>query len=126
MEVLFSIIEMLTTHRLRAGARDALLCYGDRIIGTLGDVLEDSQREPALRGEVAWILGRIPLRKSAELLAENLTEEDPRVRYRIVRALNHLHEKSPALPKARALIREGIRAETRSHYEALSVCTAIE
>jgi hypothetical protein len=62
MEVLFKIIQMLTTHRLRAGARDALLCYGDRILGTLADVIQDSQREPALRGEVAWILRRIPLR----------------------------------------------------------------
>ena len=50
VEVLFDIIQMLTTHRRRAGARDALLCYGDRILGTLGDVLQDSQRQAGAAG----------------------------------------------------------------------------
>jgi len=126
LELLFTIIPMLTMRRLRAGARDGLLCFGDRILGTLGDVLVDSQQDLALRREVAWVIGRIPVRKSAELLSENLNTEDPLLRYRVVRALNHLHETNPALPKMTGAIRDAIQHEVRSYYEALAVCQAIE
>jgi hypothetical protein len=79
----------------------------------------------ALRREVAWVLGRIPVRRSAEILGNNIEADDPLLRYQVVRALNHLHATNPTLRKASGAIRNGIQAEARLYYEAFCVCQAI-
>ena len=125
VELVFIVLELLAVRKSRKGAREALLLYGERILGTLGDVLRDPHHDPALRREIAWALGRIPVTRSAELLVENLDAEDPLLQHRIVKALNRLHEANPELPKARSIIADKVHAQARAYYEKLTLCQAL-
>ena len=125
MELLSELLSMLATRRLRAAARETLVQYGARITGTLGDVLRDPQREMSLRHEIPWILARIPTERSAEILVDNLCVGDPMLKYRVVKALNRLHESNPELPKPRPKIAERIYAETQAYYEALAISLVV-
>ena len=48
VELVYSILDLLPVHRFRKGAREALRLYGERIVGTLGDVLRDAHRDPGV------------------------------------------------------------------------------
>jgi hypothetical protein len=98
-----------------------LLTYGERIIGTLGDVLGDKQGDLAIRREIPWVLSRIPGRRSIDILVENLGTDDGELKFRIVKALNRLHEGRPELPIPTAAVDERIGAEVRNYYEMLSI-----
>jgi AAA family ATP:ADP antiporter len=126
LELVFPIIDMLAAHKLRTGARQALLLYGETILGTLGDVLRDPRRDPVVRREIASVRARIPVKRSAELLIDNLNADDPLFQYRIVKALDRLHEAKPDLLKARTVVADKVYAQSRSYYERLAFCHAIE
>ena len=125
VELVAEIIPMLADRRLRAASREALVQYGARITGTLGDVLRDPQRNAALRHEIPWILARTPTESSVEILISNLGVGDPMLKYRVVKALNRLHESNPGLLKPRPKIAERIYAETQAYYEALALSKVV-
>src|SRR5207247_9086972 len=60
LDLVFDVVQKLAQRRLRGDARDALLTYGPRITGTLGDVLADSGHSLELRREIPWVLARVP------------------------------------------------------------------
>jgi AAA family ATP:ADP antiporter len=125
VELVAEIIPMLADRRLRAASRETLVQYGARITGTLGDALCDPQRNVALRHEIPWILARIPSEGSVEILISNLGAGDPLLKYRVVKALNRLHESNPGLLKPRPKIAERIYAETQAYYEALALSRVV-
>ncbi|MBI4483855.1 MAG: hypothetical protein HY652_13335 [Acidobacteria bacterium] len=125
LDLIFDVLPMLAHRKSRGAAREALLLYGPRVVGTLGDALADTGRELALRREIPWVLSRIPTRRSVDLLADQLHVEDPLLKYRVVKALNRLYELKPDLPRQRPLIAERIYAETKAYYEALTLLQAV-
>jgi AAA family ATP:ADP antiporter len=125
MELVADVISMIADRRLRATARETLVQYGTRIMGTLGEVLGDPQRDVASRHEIPWILARIPGESSVEILISKLGAGDPMLKYRVVKALNHLHESNPGLLKPRPKIAERIYAETQAYYEALALSRVV-
>ncbi len=121
LDLVFDVVQKLSERRLRGDARDALLTYGQRITGSLGDILADTGHSLKLRREIPWVLARIPTLRSADILLDNLGAQDPLLRYRVVKALNRLHETKHELPPARPVIAERIYSETRAYYEALAL-----
>jgi ATP:ADP antiporter, AAA family len=125
LKLVFNLINMLPLRQVRTASREGLLYYGNRIVGTLGDLLSDKQCELAVRHEIPWVLSRIPVKRSWDLLIENLAAEDELLRFRCVKALNRLHETNPTLRIPDAVIKGRIHAETRAYYEALAISHAI-
>lgn len=125
LKLVFNVINILPVRKLRSAGREALLCYGDRIVGTLGDLISDKQCELPLRREIPWVLSRIPVKKSWDLLIENLSAEDTLLKFRCVKALNRLHETNPELRIPTDAIVKMIHAETRACYETLAISRAI-
>jgi AAA family ATP:ADP antiporter len=125
VDVVFDILHLLSSAKMRTGAREALAAYGSKITGTLGDILGDSQHDPVVRRQIPWVLARTPTQRSADILVDNLNTDDPLLKYQIVKALNRLHETNSKLPEPRPAIAERIYAETRSYYEALLVYQAL-
>ena len=121
LDLAIDIAHLLTTRRLRPKAREALVSFGSRIAGMLGDMLADTQHDIALRREIPWVLGRIPAQRSAEVLVDSLGEKDRLLRYGAVKALNRLHEQRPELPIPREAIQAHIYAEARVYYETLCI-----
>ena len=115
------VCRLLKNRRLRTSAREALLTFGPRIAGNLGDMLQDPGCEAATRRELPWILGRLATPRSSEILLAHLDAEDRHMKYGVAKALNRLREQNPSLPAAPTVILGRIYAETRAFYEALSI-----
>lgn len=126
LKLVFNVVNMLASSQLRSAGREALLGYGERIVGTLGDLLGDSKLDIALRREIPWVLARIPAKRSVEFLVDNLDSADMLLKFRVVKGLNRLHESNPGLALPRAAIGERLFQETRSYYEILSISRSIE
>src|SRR6185295_1435197 len=110
----------------RGAAREALLSYGDRISGTLGDVLSDVRSDILLRCEIPWVLARIPSRWSVDRLADNLGANDIALRLRVLKALNRVHAEHPEIAIAAETVNARIDAELHDYYEILSMRMAID
>ena len=120
-DLVCDLVRLLKNRKYRATARDALVAYGSRIVGTLGDLLADPAGEPEMRREIPWVLGRIATMPSCEALLRRLDDSDRYVRYRSIKALNRMREQNPDLPPLRPVIIARIFAETREFYEALAI-----
>jgi AAA family ATP:ADP antiporter len=120
------LARLLKSPRNRAAAREALVSFGSRIMGTLGDILADEAGDPRIRREIPWILGRIAAVPSCELLFTRLNDRDREVRYRSVKALNRIREQKPDLPPRRPVITSRIFAEAEACYETLVACRSLE
>jgi HEAT repeat protein len=119
-DLVHDLARILKSRNFRAAAREALVSYGPRIIGTLGDLLADQAGDPEIRREIPWVLGRIATTPSSEILLDRLDDSDRYVRYRSVKALNRMREQNPGLPPPRPVIVVRIFAETRAFYDALA------
>ena len=116
----FDILPLLSAHKHRGAAREALVQIGPRIIGLLGDVLADPRADLALRREIPWVLGRCQTARAAEILVANLGNADPILKYQALKALNRIHDRDPKLPEHGRAIAARIFAESRAYYEALT------
>ena len=121
LDLAIDITHLLTTRRLRPAVREALVSFGSRIAGMLGDMLADQQHDIELRREIPWVLSRIPAQRSAEVLVDSLGENDRLLKYRIVKAINRLHEQRPELPIPREAVQAHIYAEAKVYYETLCI-----
>ncbi len=119
LDLVFTVISALARPQMRAAARESLLLYGHRVVGSLGDILDSTDHSAELRREIPWVLGRIPTKRSADILVEHLATEDPMIKYRVVKALSRLHNTKPELPEPRPEIASRVHAETQAYYEAL-------
>jgi AAA family ATP:ADP antiporter len=125
-KLVFNVVDMLGTSELRAAGRESLLSYGERIVGTLGDLLGDPKLDIALRREIPWVLARIPAKRSVEFLLDNLSGDDMLLKFRVVKGLNRLRESHPNLALPRAAIADRLVQETRSYYDTLAIWRSIQ
>jgi len=121
-----ALIEYLLDRRRRRHARDALVEFGDGIVGTLSDILGDDRTPLAVRRYMPVVLGRIPTQKSVEALVSNLTGLDTSLRFRVVKALNKLKHRYPDLRIEEGRINEAFVEETRIYYEILQIAALQE
>jgi len=126
IDLVYDLARLLKNRRHRAAAREALVAYGPRIVGTLGDLLGDQKADSQVRREIPWVLGRVVTMPSCEVLLGRLDDSDRFIRYRSVKALNRMREQNPDLPPFRPVIDARIFAETREFYEALVACQSLE
>jgi AAA family ATP:ADP antiporter len=74
----------------RRAAREALATYGESIVGTLSDYLNDETEPVAIRREIPRVLSRIGTQRCVDVLLDCLPQSDEMVRYRVIKALNKL------------------------------------
>jgi AAA family ATP:ADP antiporter len=87
-----SLLRLLASARLRGVAMDALAGYGERIVGTLGDVLLDTTTPTAVRRQIPRVLKKIPVQRSVDVLFQAYDEPDLSVRTAALKSLNSLRE----------------------------------
>jgi len=120
-EFLPRLLQMLSDHQYRAEAREALAAFGDRIIGTLNDYLNDPAVNFSIRRNIPRVLRLIPTQQSVDALTNNLTRVVPELRYPIVRALNHLRTKQPGLNFNREILNSALRQQAQAYYEVYQI-----
>lgn len=114
-EFLPILMANLTTKHVRKYARESLAKYGEDIIDTLGMNLNNPGIEKKQRLAIPRVLSLIGFQKSVNLFMKNLTQKDLLLRYEIIKALNKLREKFPALKFEKQHIEARIWDETE-HY----------
>jgi AAA family ATP:ADP antiporter len=112
-----ALLRLLPKPHLRGPAIDALAAYGDRITGTLGDVLLDTTMPTPVRRQIPRVLQRIEEQRSVDVLMQAVVESDLTVRSSVLKSLNTLRQKAPRLNYGRDSLMRHILNEARYYYE---------
>ncbi len=111
------LLRMLAHARVRQFGVEALASFGDRIVGTLDDVLLDTASPASVRRQVPRVLRAIPTQRSVDVLMSALSEPDLTIRSSILKALSSLRETHPKLNYGRESLTQLILNEARYYYE---------
>lgn len=115
------LIEHLTTKHVRKYARESLAEYGENIIETLEEYLENMDEEKKKRLAIPRVLASIGSQKSVSLLTKNLGQRDLLIRYEIIKALNKLRVKFPLLRFDKQVINARIHGEIDQYTRILAL-----
>ncbi len=108
------ILPHLGSPQLADAAAAALLAFGERIAGTLGDALSDPGEDPAVRRAVPGVLARTAAPRASAALLRSLRRGDEAVRAEIIEALVRIRAARPET----VWPAETIAAEVRKSAEA--------
>lgn len=109
------LIRKLTDPSTREDARAALEKYGSKIIGMLGDYLEDPAEPPAVREAVTSVLAGIGTPDVAEFLLQALAGGREELQSDLIDALDKIRSRTPNLPVSVEAVRMLIVKEV-VHY----------
>ncbi len=115
------LVERLGSPELGAEVAAALAAFGDRIVGTLRDVLTDADTPAAIRRELPGVLAAIGSHAAFQALGESLLDADTEVRYRVISALNKLQDLHPGWPLDQRMIETVLGAEITGHLRSYQV-----
>lgn len=115
------LIESLRDPNLRTDAREALVQFGESIVGTLRDYLADSSIQNEIRHEIPGLLVRIGTAEAEKVLAECLLEADTALRSKILSSLNKLRRLYPEVQLDRQMIETLLAAEIMGHYRSYQI-----
>ncbi|PYU25725.1 MAG: hypothetical protein DMG32_11480 [Acidobacteria bacterium] len=125
-EFLPLIIESLREPRLLGAARVALAQYGDEAVGALVDRLNDQETPTSVRKRIPAALARIGTVKSAAALAGGIVQSDPELRYEVIKALNKIHTRDPALMPSGTDISHMLDYELLGYYRSFQILAALD
>jgi AAA family ATP:ADP antiporter len=116
-----AMIQQLGNDKLAPDAADALAFFEDAVIGTLRDHLNDPHEPIEIRQQIPQVLLQIGTESAARVLAENLLQADTVLRFRIISALNKLHDVRRNLALDKQLIETVMTAELMGHYRSYQI-----
>ncbi len=116
-EYVDALIRRLADPPVRAAAIEALAACGERIIGTLGDLLGDEVVPLAIRRQIPRVLRLIPDQRSVDVLMRSLDHPNLALRSAVLRALNRLRENAPKLRYDGEPLTRLIFGEAHHYYE---------
>lgn len=122
-----ALVPLLAREDTRAGARAVLVEYGEAGLDELGKALADEARPAHQRWQLPKAIADFDTERGAALLLARLpVERDGMVRYRIIRALESMVRRHPALALDRATLEGAVRANVARAYRCLDRRLALE
>ena len=88
------LVSLLRDRRLKNTARDVLVSYGKDVIPTLIYFLDDEQEDPWVRRHIPSTLALMPSESSVAELLGCLGGDDGFIRYKAIKALEHISRES--------------------------------
>jgi ATP:ADP antiporter, AAA family len=125
-DALHLVIERLGVPHLLGAARAALAEYGERALGTLQDRLNDATVPLATRKQIPGVLARIATPEAATVLASSLLQNDPGLRFDLLKALNKLRSLDPGLVPANEQFEDMLNAELMGYYRSFQILAAFD
>jgi ATP/ADP translocase/CRP-like cAMP-binding protein/HEAT repeat protein len=92
-----ALISLLRHPRLRQGARDLLIGYGEGALDVLGHFLLDKNEDPAVRRHIPSTIARIPCPRAGDLLLEALAATDGYLQFMVIAGLEAMKRRQTAL-----------------------------
>jgi ATP:ADP antiporter, AAA family len=118
------LLEALQNRHTKVAAREALVHYGPRIFGTLKDHLNDPTVRTGIRREIPRVLTRIGGQEAVQILLDCLEQDNLKVRYRILKALNRLRAADAQLHFEDRNVLNQLFAELRYYYHSAQLLEA--
>jgi AAA family ATP:ADP antiporter len=109
---------------LHENATQALVAFGDLIVGLLSDRLGDAGVPPEERREIPVVLAGIGTPAAAQALLQNVMEGDTTLRFKVISALNKLHRDHPEIPLDFQMLETVLAAEILGHYRTYQILEA--
>jgi AAA family ATP:ADP antiporter len=100
-------------------ARNALVRYGNKVLGTLRDYLVSEEINFEVRKAIPSIFTQIKTQEAVDILTSSLNLKHPRLRLAILKALNKLRAQALPLQFPAARIRRQLINETKDYYATL-------
>jgi AAA family ATP:ADP antiporter len=124
-EYLAPLVRRLADPQLRGAAVEALAGFGPKIIGTLGDLLEDESVDLPIRRNIPRVLRNINDQRSVDLLIRTLPVKDLGVRTAVLKALSKMREAFPNLNYETNNLIKQVHEEARSYFENHGALAAV-
>ncbi|MCZ2079055.1 MAG: hypothetical protein LC130_29155 [Bryobacterales bacterium] len=111
------IVRRLGNPLLRGDAITALAQFGNRIFGTLSDLLHDEAIPLVVRRQIPRVLQHIGGQRSVDILLHSIAQPDLTIRGAVLRNLHRLRETSPHLKFGEESITTQVLGEARHYFE---------
>lgn len=101
--------------------QETLATYGPECFDIFKEVFYDNSKAIEIREEIPGIFVKVGRQDSISHLQEMLDEANPRLRYKVVKALNKLKKKNSRFTFDEDRIREMLKKESRAYFELLAI-----
>jgi AAA family ATP:ADP antiporter len=115
------LLDRLSNLRLVPEITEALVCFGDAIVGNLRDHMSDPDVPITVRHEIPALLGKMGTQSASYALVEQLLDGDASFRLRVLTALTSLHRAHPELNSDTQLLEMALAAEILGHYRSYQI-----
>lgn len=121
LPLLRAAVERLDEAELRTEAIDALVALCEPAVAPLAALLADLTLQTEVRREIPIVLAHIGTDRARDELTSHLLEQDVIMRFRVIAALNKLHQLHPELAMDRQAIETVLTAEVIGHYRSYQI-----
>lgn len=101
--------------------QETLAAYGAECYDLFKGVFYDDSKSIEVREEIPGIFVKIGRQQSVEILQEMLNEANPRLRYKVIKALNKLKRQGRRFKFDEERIQEILQKESREYFELLAI-----
>jgi AAA family ATP:ADP antiporter len=116
-----TLISLLGNRRLKSGARETLVGYGEPAIGMLGHFLSDHSEDIWVRRHIPATLARIPHQASMDILIAGLDEPDGFLRFKVLSAIQKLSRANSELTFRPERLEALALKECRAYFTGLTL-----
>jgi len=120
------VIERLSNPALVEECTEALVAFGDKVVGTLRDYLTDPSIAIDIRREVPAVMLRVDTQAAIAALTECVQDPDAQIRFRVISALNKLRDQHPTWPFDSRLVIDLLRAEIMGHLRLYQILDSLD
>ena len=115
------LLSLLGHRALKGPAREALVGYGETIIGALAYALRDQREHVWIRRHIPATLAELGTQRSMDALVAALDDPDGFLRYKAIAAIEKIRRDHPAISCPRAVLESQVVRESSRYYNGLTL-----
>jgi AAA family ATP:ADP antiporter len=115
------LLSLLGHRALKAHARDALVGYGEEVVGALAHALRDQREHVWIRRHIPATLAQLGTQRSMDALVAALDDPDGFLRYKAIAAIEKIRRDHPAIVCPRPVVESQVVKETSRYYNGLTL-----
>jgi ATP:ADP antiporter, AAA family len=119
--VVSEIISRLSGKETKAGARAALVQYGEVVVETLREALLDTNVAPDIRSNIPRTLSKIASQSAMDALLNGLQLEDRSIRYKVILGLEEMRRRFSTLKVDRQVIERAIISDAMLYFRRFAI-----
>jgi ATP:ADP antiporter, AAA family len=115
------LLSLLGHRALKTHARDALVGYGEAVVGAMAHVMRDQREHVWIRRHIPATLAQFGTQHSMDALIAALDDPDGFLRYKAIAAIEKIRREHPAIACPRSVLESQVVRETSRYYNGLTL-----